>query len=207
MVVNVKLEAVNCSNWAAGDVPAFPADIGDQDSVLSGTVASSGANNTPAAGSYTRYSYQYILQDGTVVDRTTYTGRNFIRYAEFPGQRLFRTVRFEVNGNPLDDYTSEAMMFHQKFRVAPGKLTGWKRLVGQEVPREAYSDLCTVSGKSVYSSDHANLTTNVGGNAAAVSPINSIDTSREQSQILNGPQTPKDSQPELEMWILVEQPP
>jgi hypothetical protein len=89
------------------------------------------------------------------------------------------------------------MLFHQKFRVAPGKLTGWKRLVGQEVPVDAYTDLCTISGSSVWGA-HANLTQNTGGAAANVSPVNAAETTRKFSKIVKGPQTPKATQPILE---------
>lgn len=92
-------------------------------------------------------------------------------------------------------------MFHQKFRVAPGKLTGWKRLVGQEVPVEAYTDLQSVNGASVWSTSHAGLTYTGTTTAASISPINAVVTSRELSKVVFGAQTPKASQPALDMWI------
>ncbi len=42
--------------------------------------------------------------------------------------------------NPLDSYTTEAMLFHRKFRVAPGKLIGWQKLMGQERATEAVAE-------------------------------------------------------------------
>lgn len=101
----------------------------------------------------------------------------------------------------VDEYTNEAVMFHQKFRVAPGKQTGWSRLVGQEVPVAGYTDLCSVAGASVFPTTHTGLTQNVGGAAAPVSPLNASVTSRELKQVVNGPQTPKATQPALDMWI------
>jgi hypothetical protein len=60
--------------------------------------ASDATTATPAAGNYTRYTYNYVKLDGSVVDRTADTAQNFVRYAEYPGQRLFKNVKFEVNG-------------------------------------------------------------------------------------------------------------
>ena len=107
---------------------------------------------------------------------------------------------YKGNGNPLDEYTSEAQLFHQKFKVAPGKLTGWKRLVGQEVPLDAESDLCTIAGASAWCAPSVGLLLNAGG-AAPVAPVNASLTARRQSKILNGPQTPKVEQNQLDMWI------
>lgn len=196
MVVNTKLKELSANSWNAGDIPAFPADIG-----TANLAPGQSETENVAAGVYTRYTYQYVTADGTAVDRATYVGKNFVRYVEYPGQRLFKEVKFEVNGNPLDEYKDEIMNMHQKFRVAPGKLTGWKRLVGQEVPVEAYSDLCSISGASVFPGAHVGLTQNVGGAAAPVSPVNASVTSRKLDQVVYGPQTPKETQPALDMWI------
>lgn len=196
MVINTKLRAANATSWVAGDIPALPADIGTVNLAV-------GQSETPDAtnGIYKRYTYSYVDASGAAVDRTTATGRNAVRYCEYPGQRLFSEVKFEVNGNPLDDYRQEVVNMYQKFRVAPGKLTGWKRLVGQEVPVEAYSDMCSAAGASVWPADHVGLTQNVGGAAAPVSPLNASVSSRKLDHVVYGPQTPKDEQPALDMWI------
>lgn len=55
-----------------------------------------------------------------------------MRWCAFPGERLFRRVQMEVNGNPLDEYTFHAVCFHRDYRVAPNKVVGWDRCVGQE---------------------------------------------------------------------------
>ena len=64
--------------------------------------------------------------------------RDVFRYCDYPGERLLKKVKFDVNGNPLDEYTSTVYNFHRQFLVPTDKLTGWKRLVGQEVAEEAY---------------------------------------------------------------------
>jgi len=196
MVVNAKLKAVSASNWAAGNIPAFPADIGATN-LAPGQSATDDVTN----GVYKRFTYAYVQQNGTVVDRATHVDKNFVRYCEYPGQRLFKEVKFEVNGNPLDDYKDEAANLHQKFKVAPGKLTGWKRLVGQEVPIKGYSDLCSIEGTSVFGADHVGLVANVGGAASPVAPVNASLTARRLEHMCAGPQTPKATQPALDMWI------
>jgi len=100
----------------------------------------------------------------------------------------------------VDEYTAEAMFYHQKFRVTPNKQTGWKRLVGQEVPITGTTDLLSISGTNNYLSVAVNLL-DVNGNATTGSPVSASQNARLQTQILNGPQTPKATQPALDMWI------
>ena len=63
-----------------------------------------------------------------------------VRWCDYPGERLLQKVQFEVNGNPLDEYNSDATVMHRKFQVKPNKLTGWKRCMGQEMAKEAWMD-------------------------------------------------------------------
>jgi hypothetical protein len=58
--------------------------------------------------------------------------QNLFRWCNYPGERLLKSVKFEVNGNPLDEYTSEATNFHREFCVQPNKKLAWDRCVGQE---------------------------------------------------------------------------
>jgi hypothetical protein len=107
MVINVQLDAVTTSSWAAGDIPAFPVIAGATADGLSSDSRSvsfipSGTGVSGVNGTLTRYTYEYVTQDGTVQDRATATGQNYVRYCEFPGERLFKDVRFDVNGNPLN---------------------------------------------------------------------------------------------------------
>ena len=73
--------------------------------------------------------------------------RNFVRYCEYPGNRLFHLVKFDVNGNPLDQYDEMIPTMLEKFCTPPNKRVGHDRLVGQEVPLEGYGPLrsCGVS--------------------------------------------------------------
>jgi len=92
------------------------------------------------------------------------------------------------------------MMYHQKFRVAPGKLTGWRRLTGQEVPQDAYSDLIAINGTSNYGSQIVGLV-DINGLPVYGSPVNASLNCKRVSRIVNGPQTPKAVQPALDLWI------
>jgi hypothetical protein len=65
--------------------------------------------------------------NGTAVSDTP-----LMRWCAFPGEALFQNVQMEVNGNPLDQYTYHATNLHREYRVAPNKLLGWSRCVGQE---------------------------------------------------------------------------
>jgi hypothetical protein len=65
--------------------------------------------------------------------------RNFVRYCEFPGNRLFNSVKFDVNGNPLDEYDYYVPTMLEKFTVHPHKRDGYNRLVGQSVELKGVS--------------------------------------------------------------------
>lgn len=64
--------------------------------------------------------------------------QDVFRYCDYPGERLLQKVKFDVNGNPLDEYNSDVYNFHRQFNISPNKRVAWDRLVGQETPQEAY---------------------------------------------------------------------
>ena len=80
-----------------------------------------------------------MLMNGTSASSFKY--RNFVRYCEYPGNRLFRNVKFDVNGNPLDSYDEMIPTMLEKFCTPAGKRTGHDRLVGQEAPLTGYGSL------------------------------------------------------------------
>lgn len=195
MALHVVLASTSAT---AGTVPVFPAYIGASDQVTTATSKVSATTNV-ISGVYTKYTQEYVDLAGNVLTVGA-AASNYVRYAEFPGQRLCKNVKFEVNGNPLDEYTSEAYIFHQKFKVHPNKKIGWARLVGQEVPVSAYSDLMAVSGASSYPAPITGVL-DVNGAAVTGSPVNSSVTARKLTQVVYGPQTPQATQPALDMWI------
>lgn len=97
-------------------------------------------------------------------------------WTDYPGERLLKKVSFEVNGNPLDSYTSDATVMHRKFLVQPNKLTGWKRCVGQQESIEA------------------TLNADESGTP---------DNHRVKLEIVNGAQTPKDPSNQVGLNLLI----
>jgi len=84
-----------------------------------------------------------VIVTGTATQPVTPVNyRNYVRYCEYPGNRAFNLVKFDVNGNPLDQYDAMIPTMLEKFCTPPNKRTGHDRLVGQEVPLTGYSGLC-----------------------------------------------------------------
>jgi hypothetical protein len=96
MVLNVQISPASAGGAVAGDIPAFPAFIGGIDTAV--TTTSSVSAVTDGLTLYTRYTYNYVDIQGNILDRATSVVQNFVRYVEYPGQRIFRKVRFDVNG-------------------------------------------------------------------------------------------------------------
>ncbi len=96
MVVNVNLAATSA---VAGTVPAFPAHIGANDQSSSSTAKISATQNT-TSGVYTKYTMEYVDLAGNV-QTVGAAASNFVRYCEYPGQRIFKKVKFEVNGEMI----------------------------------------------------------------------------------------------------------
>jgi hypothetical protein len=70
---------------------------------------------------------------------TTVAGNKLLfRYCDYPGERVFDYSRFEVNSNTLDDYDQDAYTIYRQYRLAPGKVHGYKILMGQEVPVDCF---------------------------------------------------------------------
>jgi hypothetical protein len=140
MVIRTRLSAVTAKQGVTAPLPA-PAVK---------TVGAAGGNDDEY------YQYAYVDADGnelttTAADTVTYA--NYVRYCEFPGNRLFENVKFEVNGNPLDQYDYMVPVMHEKYLVAPNKRVGYNRLCGQEVPLVGYSGSV---GAAVFDRDSKN---------------------------------------------------
>lgn len=162
-------------------------------------------------------SYSIVDANDNVV---TGTYRNLVRYCEYPGNRLFKQVKFDVNGNPLDQYDQMIPTMLEKFCTLPHKRIGHDRLVGQEVPITGYKsvrsatvvdpDTNTPNNISRFSKGQSNQTVALFSSNATAStstsdmPLSSsstlYDVNRELMQVVNGPQTPKPIQPPLEIW-------
>jgi hypothetical protein len=193
MVAHVTLGPVACT---ASVVPAYPSHITATPIVAPASGQQSCVEDA-VNGIYTLYTQEYVTANGTVVAPGDAIA-NFVRYCEYPGEMLFNEVKFEVNGNPLDLYRREAAMFYRKFWVLHDKEVGWKRLVGQEVPVEGFSNTVAITGTNTFTAPIAALTDVIGNE---VGPANSTITARKAVQVVSGPQTPKAFQPALDLWI------
>jgi len=212
MVCRVRLSSVQ------GTISAVPTPVDGTPTTPS--IYPNNGNNpdgTPAPAG-TTVSYNLVDNVGNPITASTY--RNLVRYAEYPGNRLFKLVKFDVNGNPLDQYDSMIPTMLEKFCTLPHKRVGHDRLVGQEVPVTGYSGVTTgavldpdtntppniskfLKGQSnqtvgLYNSNALALSSTV--NTVLSSSVTSYDVSRQLRQIVNGPQTPKPIQPPLEIW-------
>lgn len=83
-----------------------------------------------------------ILDQPTmIIDANTLpSDEPLMRWCNYPGERILRRVRMDVNGNPLDEYTYHVNTMHREYRVAPNKIVGWNRDVGQEEPKLGFVD-------------------------------------------------------------------
>lgn len=115
---------------------------------------------------------------------TSYTGSRvdasdcvLYRHCDYPGERLFEEVRFEVNSNPIDSYTSESYVLHRQFHVPEDKMVSWQRCVGQEIPAQATAAL--------------------PNDSADVAPV----TAHTKSEVYDGYQTFKQTHQDLSLWI------
>lgn len=84
--------------------------------------------------------YVQLKQPVLTVTASDPSDQPLMRWCPFPGERLLETCEFEVNGNPLDKYYNDDVNFHREFQVAPNKLTGWKRCMGQEETELGFVD-------------------------------------------------------------------
>jgi hypothetical protein len=96
MVVSVSISAASAGGAIAGQIPDFPTAIGNDAIVLDGNRSVSAIS--ASASNFVRYTYNYVTLNNTIVNRQNTAVQNFVRYVEYPGQRLFKKVRFDVNG-------------------------------------------------------------------------------------------------------------
>lgn len=60
------------------------------------------------------------------------------KYAAWLGHRLIKEVKFSINNNELDKYTTEDINDHFMYNVLDNKKEIWARCVGQEIPHRGY---------------------------------------------------------------------
>lgn len=57
-----------------------------------------------------------------------------LRFADYPGHRLIKDVKFTVNNNILDQYNTEVYNMYEKFMIKEEKKVGYHKLIGQQLP-------------------------------------------------------------------------
>ena len=78
---------------------------------------------------------EYVDHNGNVIDVTPIVGdnvANFVKYCDYPGIRLLERTSFQVNGNPLDEYSSNTANVYQQFGIPEDKRQAFNTIVGQE---------------------------------------------------------------------------
>jgi hypothetical protein len=70
----------------------------------------------------------------TLKDLKSVDSRDRVRYISFLGHRLLKLTQFIINGNPIDEYTTDEYNAYYQFKVPSHKRIGWMRNVGQEIP-------------------------------------------------------------------------
>lgn len=63
---------------------------------------------------------------------------NKVKYCDFPGHKILKEVRFVSNDILIDSYGTEEINFHYDFKIPISQKAGWKRCVGQELPKRCY---------------------------------------------------------------------
>ena len=122
---------------AAGVLPALPADsavITAANNQVNATITLLDGSVQEAidadAEVLRQFDYLgYIKHDGKVLNAGESVADN-VHYCDFPGERMVKAVKFEVNGNPLDDYNQWNYVFDRQFRLKADKKIGYYRNVG-----------------------------------------------------------------------------
>jgi hypothetical protein len=95
-----------------------------------------------------------------------------VRYVELLAHRLVQKVSFKIKNQELDSYTSDNYNAYYQFKLPVGKEQGYLRSIGQEIPNQGY------------------LTADP-----------TVDEIREYRYFGNGPQTFKNVQGNVDLWI------
>lgn len=61
-----------------------------------------------------------------------------VKYTDFPGIRLIKSVKFEVDKNPIDEYTTNDMLHFVNSHASTSQFSALERLLGQETNKEGY---------------------------------------------------------------------
>jgi hypothetical protein len=137
MALNINLSSASA---ASGVLPAVPADtdpiaaannqVDNTMTLLDGSVLHAIDSDAKVVREFEYLGY--FRPDGKLLNAGESVADN-VYYCDFPGERMIKTVKFEVNGNPLDDYNTYNYVFDRQFTLKKDKEVGYFRNVGQEV--------------------------------------------------------------------------
>lgn len=82
---------------------------------------------------------RFVDEAGRSVASTALVQDN-VYYCDYPGERLFIDTKFEVNGNPLDEYDHMTYTYYRKYRLCADKQVSYNRNMGQENPVNAVTN-------------------------------------------------------------------
>lgn len=122
----------------------------------------------PIIGDFINDAVMYIRLTGL----SAKSSLDKVRYVEFLGHRLMKTVKFKVQNQIVDQYDPNNMNAYYQFKLPLNKTNGYLRNIGQEIPKVG-----------LLTADPA------------------VDEVREYRYFGDGPQTFKQTQPDIEMWI------
>jgi hypothetical protein len=100
------------------------------------------------------------------------------RWCHYPGLRVFSEVKFTVNGNPLDSYTSNAAALYNHLFIPKDKRDSWDRCVGQSKDLDGYLAQVTTDSSEDWSDSTLqshNIRLNVGNGYQTYKGSGSVD--------------------------------
>ena len=94
----------------------------------------------PLVGDFFADAGVYVTLSSVWTDSGTGAELDQVRWCDFPGERLFSRVEFNVNGTKLDEYTAEAVVMNRQCHLPENKRLCYFRCMGQELPNNAFVD-------------------------------------------------------------------
>jgi hypothetical protein len=149
-------------------------------------------------------TYTMVDKFGVAVASAATTLVNSCGYINYFGERLIEKAVFHCQEFPLQTYGYMDSVLKRKRFIAPAKLPGYCRLVGQEVRTEGFRESAYHTWTDNQSSVPAAYTT---ANQPTISHTShALDSGygqagRQVVDIYNGLQTPKQSHPATTLWI------
>lgn len=134
MALNLNLSTASCASGVLSALPDDSAVIAAANNQVDATITLLDGSVQHAIDSSAQVLRQfeylgYIKHDGKLLNAQESVADN-VYYCDFPGERMVKSVKFEVNGNPLDDYTQWNYVFDRQFRLKADKKAGYFRNVG-----------------------------------------------------------------------------